>query len=154
MGQRVECFLHRCVGIGLMHEVHVQSISAESSETPLDLCLDTRSREAALVVRVAQRIPDLRAHEDRLTDGASLCRQPSSYGFFAAPAAVCVGCVEHRDAEVRRLVHEREGRVGVLPHPKETRIRTNTAEVTTAQNEPGDFEVGITERTIFHAVFY
>ena len=72
---------------------------------------------------------------------------------FAAPAAVCVGCVEHRDADVRGPVHEREGRVGVLPHLKETWIRPNPAEVAAAQNEPGDFEAGLTKRAIFHAVF-
>ena len=140
--ERLERFLERRVGIGLVDQIHVESIRLKPFEARVDLPHDLAPRQTAVVRPRPDRVEDFRAEKELLPDRRAFRLQPSANVAFAAAAAVGIGGVEEVDPAVDRTIHQIERlRLG-LAHAEELGRRADAAEVPAAQAQARDPKAG------------
>ena len=128
-----------------MREIEIDGVDAEAVEAGLDLSPDARTCEPVIgsrVHRVERLGCDLRAH--------AVPRHPLADRRLALSAAVRVGGVEGRDAELPGRVHDAERLVLALTLSEELGCRADSAEIAAAENDPRDLDAGPAELSAFH----
>src|SRR5207244_10641449 len=135
----------RRVRIGLVGGVDVDLSDSEPVQARLDLASHARTREPMILAPV-HRIERL----GRQLRPVAAARHPVADHRLAATAAVRIGCVEHRDAERPRGVHDPERLLLALALAEELRRRADAAEVAAAEDDARDLDFGPAEATTLH----
>src|SRR6266516_8186598 len=131
--------------IEFVRQIKIDGIDAEAVEAGLDLSGYARAREPVILAfghRVERLGCELRP------DAAA--RRPVADHRLAPSAAVRVGGVEGRDAELPGGVHDAEGLFLALALSEKLGCGADSAEVAAAENDPRDLDISPAELTAFH----
>src|SRR5439155_16520352 len=131
--------------IELVRQIKIDGIDGEAVEAGLDLSGYARAREPVILAfghRVERLGCELRP------DAAA--RRPVADHRLAPSAAVRVGGVEGRDAELPRRIHDAERLFLALALSEKLGRGADSAEVAAAENDPRDLDIGPAELTAFH----
>jgi hypothetical protein len=144
--ERLDRLRQRRIRVELVREVDVDVVDAETVEARLELPCDPGASEAAVLAgvhRVERLGGDLRA--------LAPAGDPRPDRSLAAAAAVRVGSVERRQAELPGGVHDQKRFLLALALAEELRRGADAAEVATAEDEARDLHAAPPELAAFHA---